>query len=200
MTEFPSGWPRTHPSARTRGQFGDMSIARLISDLQYQMKQLDAHDLRVDTDLQMRRDGLPYSNQRQPDDPGVVVYWRVGARSYAIACDAYDRVNANLRAIVKTIEAKRGIDRWGAATAEREFAGYEALPPPSGASTLKPRRPPHEVLGVHQDAPESVVAAAFRARARELHPDVAGGDADAFRELKEARDELLRQRKERAAQ
>lgn len=48
-----------------------------------------------------------------------------------------------------------------------------------------------DVLGVRPGASAREVSAAFARRARVTHPDVAGGDADAFREAVAARDALL---------
>lgn len=47
------------------------------------------------------------------------------------------------------------------------------------------------VLGIRPGASSREVSAAFARRARVTHPDVAGGDADAFREAVAARDALL---------
>ncbi|WP_424016320.1 J domain-containing protein (plasmid) [Halorientalis pallida] len=46
---------------------------------------------------------------------------------------------------------------------------------------------PHRILGVSEDAPETVVDAAYRALAKEKHPDQ-GGDPDEFTKIKEAYD------------
>lgn len=47
------------------------------------------------------------------------------------------------------------------------------------------------VLGVALDATHEQVESAYRARARESHPDRASGDAETFRRVTEARDVLL---------
>jgi molecular chaperone DnaJ len=47
-------------------------------------------------------------------------------------------------------------------------------------------RDPYEVLGVERDAPEQQVKKAFRALARELHPDVNAHDPNAEEKFKEA--------------
>lgn len=44
----------------------------------------------------------------------------------------------------------------------------------------------YEVLGVSRDASTAEISDAFRQRAKELHPDMPGGDADAFKLLNEA--------------
>lgn len=55
----------------------------------------------------------------------------------------------------------------------------------------------YEVLGIHRDADADEVRRAYRAAARDVHPD-AGGDADRFRRLAEARDTLLDPTRRRA--
>lgn len=51
-----------------------------------------------------------------------------------LACDRYDAQWKNLRAIVKTLDAMRGIERWGAYSADQAAEGAKlALPPPEGA-------------------------------------------------------------------
>jgi len=69
---------------------------------------------------------LPRSDRRAPQDPGAAVYWRNGDKKLVLACDKYTSVGENLYAIGKTIEATRGIERWGAVTAEQAFAGGDA--------------------------------------------------------------------------
>jgi len=67
------------------------------------------------------------------------------------------------------------------------MAGLAMLP--AGAALVDP----YELLGVRSDATNSVVDAAYRARARDLHPD-AGGNNDAMRALNEARDKIKQER------
>ena len=70
----------------------------------------------------------------KPTSPGIVVYAthpRQGDLRFA--CDTYQRWWHNVRAVAKTLEALRGIARWGAVRDEQQFAGFRALP---GATTL----------------------------------------------------------------
>ena len=191
VVAWPKGWTRTPAHKRGRSGFR-VTFSRGLQDVQAELRRMNASNLRVDHAGTTARDGTPLAGSKEPKDPGVVVYWNHQGRSYAMACDRWDDRASNLRAIAKTLEAKRGIDRWGAATAEAEFKGYEALPPPSGAPTSGfALRSAHEVLGVRGGALKHEIQAAFRERAKLLHPDAGGADADRWHELVRARDELL---------
>lgn len=55
--------------------------------------------------------------------------WERG-RERVIACDRWDRTRDNLHAIELSLDALRGLSRWGSsAIVEHAFAGFAALPP-----------------------------------------------------------------------
>jgi hypothetical protein len=140
----------------------------------------------ISTNIELRRDRLPYANRREPSDKGVAVYFDYKRRPMCFACDRWDRIGDNIYAIAKTIEALRGIERWGSGSmVEQAFTGFVALPAPKSA---------YEILGIRVDASEEEIESAFRQKAKQLHPN-AGGSASAMAELNEAR----RMLKERAA-
>lgn len=144
----------------------------------------------LSTNIELRRDGLPYANQRTPEDAGVAVYFERKGKQMVFACDRWDRVKDNIRAIQKTIEAMRGIERWGASDMlERAFSAFEALPAP-GQPTKRPWR---EVLGLvgEPNPTNEQIDHHYRIKAKKTHPD-AGGSDEAFNELRAARDEALR--------
>jgi hypothetical protein len=98
------------------------------------------------------------------------------------ACDKWRTVQDNMRAIQRTIEAIRGIERWGASEMmERAFAAFEALPPPKSC---------WDILGVRPGSPRDEIEAAYRAKAKRTHPD-AGGSTTAMADLNRARSEAL---------
>jgi hypothetical protein len=142
-------------------------------------------DFIVSTNLQTRLDGLPYSTAKEPADPGVAVYFRLKGADRVLACDSWDRVAGNLCAIAQHIDALRRIDRYGVGTLEQAFAGYAALP--ARGQTWR------TTLGFAPDeaVTEERIHAAFRERAREAHPDVAGGSHEAMAALTEAKADAL---------
>jgi DnaJ-class molecular chaperone len=90
-----------------------------------------------------------------------------------------------MRAIQKTIEAVRGIDRWGASDmVERAFAAFEALPPPSEPDAW------WAVLNVARSASAAEIEAAFKREAKRHHPDH-GGDPAMMQKINRARQEGL---------
>lgn len=207
--QWPGGWKRTGQYSRTRARFskqtfvdrgvneqgqrmghhtkGSISIAegtdrvlRALNTMGYRQSVI------ISSNLMLRNDGLPRSGQREPDDPGVAVYWGVGQKSRCIAVDQYDRVADNLAAIAATLEAMRAIERHGgAAILERAFTGFTALPAPAAPEQ------PWQTLGLpdsHQSREQ--IEEAYRRLAMKHHPD-RGGDANEMARINTARDMLL---------
>lgn len=183
------GWKRSIHIAESqfRRQHGNgyRSMDDSSREIILQLSRMGVPDFRViiSTNVQLRRDGLPFSNQRQPQDKGAAVYFKMDSakpnqplRECVLACDKWNRVECNLWAIAKHIDALRGQERWGVGTLDQAFAGYAALPPPSGA------RDWWIVLGVDRMAGMDTIKTAYRDLARVFHPD-AGGTAGQMAEL-----------------
>ncbi|GMG89617.1 hypothetical protein Cmtc_08370 [Cupriavidus sp. TKC] len=139
-------------------------------------------DIVISTNITTRLDGLPRSDQKAPEDPGVAVYWETkkGERR-VMAIDQYRRVADNLAAIAATLEALRAIERHGGAQIlDRAFTGFTALPSPSPAALRTWR----EVIGVSPAERDiAAVRAAYRRRAQAAHPDRPGGSHDEMAQL-----------------
>lgn len=176
---WPEGWPRTE--RRQHSRFEPHGLAAETAKIRNELSLLGARHVVVSTNIELRRDGLPYSNQRRPDDPGVAVYFLLKDRQQCIPCDRWWTVEENARAIWKSIEALRGLDRWGAKSfVDAAFKGFQALPAP-GVTHWR------NVLG------SSVVTLAdaetrYRELARERHPDKPGGSEAAMADLNVAMD------------
>lgn len=131
----------------------------------------------VSSNLMLRRDGLPYSNQREPEDSGVAVYFTLFGKQQCIPCDKWRRTVDNLIAVCKTINALRGIERWGAKEmVEAAFKGFQALPAP-GEITIT------AVQHFTDCHTKEEATKKYKQLAKELHPDV-GGNPDEFNEMK----------------
>lgn len=193
MTQaFPLHWPLGRPRAshRKRAPFNTkvnngrytetryVSMANARDRLQSELDLLRAGNIVLSTNVELRLDGQPRSGQPTPADPGAALYFTLKGKPTVLACDRWDRVEDNIVAIAKHIEALRGMDRWGVGTLEQAFAGYQALPEPEQW---------WQVLGVKADASIDEIDAAWREKARKDHPDV-GGSTAAMARLNAARD------------
>jgi hypothetical protein len=205
--QWPAGWKRTPTHQRERAQFNkkvpqyrnDPQTGRTVHayNRKQELSMFDAtnrvldelgrmgmtrEDIVISTNVELRLDGLPKSNRRAPDDPGVAVYWRKGKQSRCIAVDLYDRVEDNLAAIAATLDALRAIERHGGATIlDRAFQGFTALPAPSSW---------WQELGLSgPDATREQVEEAHRRLIMKHHPDRAGGDDEKAARINRARDQ-----------
>ena len=112
-----------------------------------ELHRMGARHIVLSTDIPIRRDGLFYATSAQPNDPGVAAHFQWRGKPFAVACDSYRRLWENVRAIGKTIEALRTIERHGASQLlERAVSGFAALPPGEDAGEVE--RPWWEVLGM----------------------------------------------------
>ena len=189
--QWPAGWTRTPAHLRERSRYR-VTQARSQDDLLHSLRLLGARYVTISTNVELRRDGLPYSNRRPPTDPGVAVYWERNGKPEVIACDSWATVGENIRAIGQAVDALRQLERCGASEIlNRAFTGFSALPAASGATGPRTWR---EVLGLDGAGPRTVeqVEAAYRRLARERHPD-AGGSHEAMLELNAAREDALRE-------
>jgi len=199
--QWPVGWKRTAPNWRTRARFAkkstgsnswtdasgqvhrslyssnaELSIADGVERVRDELKRMGISDddLVISSNLQLRLDGFPRSSQREPDDPGIAVYWRDAGDTRCMAIDRYDRVADNLAAVAATLEAMRAIERHGGAEIlNRAFTGFAALPGPGTSEHWA------DVLDA-SDAEGS-----YRRLRAQHHPD-RGGSADQFQRVQRA--------------
>ena len=130
----------------------------------------------ISTNIELRRDGLPYAGRTPMGSPGVVVYFQLDSASQVFACDKWSRVEDNMRAIGLTIQALRGIERWGSGEMmRRAFSGFKALPPPPGEETWR------SVFGLGDDATLDDVDEKFATLALQFHPDLGGDPGEMVR-------------------
>ena len=185
---WPPGFPRTKYPAQSRF---DTPEERVKRNLEFQLDLMDATNVVVTTNSELRRDGRPYANQHI-SDTGVVVYFTRKGREQAIARDNWDSIRDNLQAVAKTIEAVRGVERWGLARWSM-LHSRASLPSPRQqlpAFRCGPGVRGTRCLGVAPDAPREVIEAAGKAMQRKTHPDADGSDWE-FQEVQEAIQEAM---------
>lgn len=188
---WPEGWPRAKNRERSRFQITpDRARKNMLDEIRRLVGSKFRRDMVIiSTNLHLRQDGEPYSTQRQPEDQGVAVYFEHKDKHMVFACDRWDLIHDNIHAIGKTIEALRGIERWGASDMlDRAFAGFTAL-------EQLPEEGWREVLDmgdVHiTDTKKVLLARAerhYKILAKDAHPD-RGGSTEEMARLNMARNQ-----------
>lgn len=177
ITRYPLTWPagRGRTTRPQSSKFKVRSFAFVRDELLHELKLLGASDVVLSTNAKLRNDGLPLANQAQPSDAGVAVYFRYKGRDVCFACDRWKKIEDNMQAVRHTIEALRGIARWGTGDmVQAAFTGFAQLPAaPSSAPAV---RPWWVVLGVQSYSATDSVHSVYRLLAKEYHPDRNPGD------------------------
>lgn len=188
-TAFPLCWPPGRPVAqgrRTNRNFKS-SFATARDLCMAEIKRLGGADTIISTNIPLKKDGTPQAVDwgKTIPQPGVAVYFKRNGKQLCFACDCWNHVQDNMQAIARTIEALRGIARWGTGDMmEAAFTGFMALPERSSGEN------PLAVLGLDpaRQYGETEITAAFRRLALTEHPDKPTGSAEKFRRIKEAHD------------
>ena len=178
---WPEGWQRT-PRGRRKEASYTVNFNRARKELHRELRLLGARHVVLSTNIPLRKDGEPYSNWREPEDPGVAVYWTLKGKPQVMACDKWSKVRYNLRAVGLAVGALRMLDRTGASEImERAFMGFQALPSQGGEEHWR------VTLGFDPEEPVTpdLLTKRFRELARTHHPDQ-GGVAEDFRKLNSA--------------
>lgn len=186
---WPLGYPRTrHPKRSPFTSTRKRTAGSIRNELLAELRRMRCRDVIISTNIRVRQDGVLYAKFAEPDDSGVAVYFVLRGSQHVIACDAWRKVADNLRAISKSIDALRGLDRWGCTDiVERAFTGFQALPAPgegTGSAWW-------DILGTDPRATEDQVVAAYRKRVKEVHPDTRHGSEAAFRVVQVAYEQAL---------
>lgn len=171
---FPLAWPmqwKRTPVHQRQSAIFRTGFGKARDMLVNEVRKLGGRNLVISSNNNLRKDGLPYANQREPEDVGVAVYFDLFGKQQCVPCDKWTKVTDNLYAIALCIEALRGLERWGAKDmVQASFTGFAALPDYTSANYI--------------DYFEGVIdlehlRERYKNLAKELHPD-AGGNANDF--------------------
>lgn len=193
MERYPLNWPPTKPRTRnpSKSDFAQ-TLGKALEGLKLEVKRLGGRELIISSNLRCQSDGTPYANQREPTDRGIAVYFKYRPPTHRLtepdldmcfSCDRWNTTACNVWAIAKTIEALRGIARWGSGEMLRAaFTGFAALPAPFD---------PWKFLGLERArATREDVERRFRVLRSKMHPDH-GATADDFTNLTDAKNMAL---------
>lgn len=179
---WPPGKPRTVSYYRKAGNFSadgrSITTDAALRRIDRELGRIGGKNPLVSSNVELRVDGKPRMDRAPPVDPGVCLYFDLGGKPHALACDAYKTVPQNLAAIAAHLEATRAIVRHGVATSAEMFTAFVALPQPKRW---------WEILGVTGSATLAEVEGAWRRLAADHHPD-RGGSQARMAEINAARD------------
>lgn len=179
---WPVGWQRSRLQISSRFE---TNTTKALSLLNGEVHRLGGRSLVISTNVPLKADGTMRAD-REPVDPGVAVYFQRNDKPVVFACDKFDVVRDNLLAIAKTIEAMRGIERWGASEMmERAFSGFKGLP-----ETASEGEDCWKVLNLPPMSPQHLVTLVHRDMVRKLH--ATNASSEDFARVNVARDDALR--------
>lgn len=183
------------PATQRKRSAFDSTWSTTLELLDREVRHLGGRDVVIEVDVReqdIRLDGMLRANARA-DSPAVVVAFETRQHGPMLyRCDRFERSyraasvgwQENIRAIAKTLEALRSVDRYGATETGQQYAGFKALP----AGTAMPashmtRERAIAILASYVDVPpqhlnlepESLRSTWRRAR-RLTHPDRHAGD------------------------
>lgn len=183
---YPLQWPEGRERTRIRqeAQF-DTKFTDALFGIKKELRLMCAKNVVISTNITLKQNGDPYANQSEPQDRGVAVYFTYNNQQLCFACDRWWKVKDNLQAVRKTIEALRGIKRWGTGDmVQAAFTGFKQIENVTGWRLT---------LMLTNNCTLEQAEQNYRALAQRFHPDK-GGDPKKMSELnlaiQEARKEL----------
>lgn len=196
------GWPDEHGKPRGEWARFKATYSKTEKLLKRELELIGAREIVLQTGhypRDIRRDGLPKVDARSPRFPGVVLgfrKWNPAAKNYdtiQLPCSTFDHWEDNLRAVALSLEALRAVDRYGVTRKNEQYAGWtkriesqtgaqggngklsvEAAALVIAACASASGEQFSSVL-IQSDSAEA--ERAFKAAAREVHPDAGGSEA-----------------------
>ncbi|MCI2959531.1 hypothetical protein MN032_17740 [Agromyces atrinae] len=179
-------WPTERTGRPRRSQFAS-TLGTTLGELQRETRAIGARDVRLQIDLdpaKFRIDGKPRADA-VPRSAGLILTFETSLGAQSFPCDAFDRWQDNLRAIVLSLEALRKVDRYGVTKRGEQYRGFLAIESatamPAGFTSVEGAwRFILEAGGY--DPEETRVAGRVRDAKRATHPDL-GGRAETFQRV-----------------
>lgn len=185
--DWPIGFKRTDKSKRKFSPFRQTPGAAQ-DFLHAEVRRIGGKKLIVSTNIPVRKDGFMYADyiNKKQEDPGVAIYFEMDGEPISMCCDQYIKIQDNIYALGKSVEALRGIDRWGCSEfMKRAFTGFKALPESGSAAGTC-----WEILDLQPTRDEDLIKQMYRIKALKHHPD-RGGDSSKFDSLTKAYEQAL---------
>jgi hypothetical protein len=122
--------PTTPASERRSFYSFRASWPNTLELLQRELGYLEARDVVIEADFgesDLRQDGWPRANARQPSHPGIRIAFTSKHGPLIYATDAYANWQHNVRAIALGLEALRAVDRYGITRTGEQYTGWRQI-------------------------------------------------------------------------
>ena len=144
--------------------------------LEAELRHLRAKEVTVQAGYrQVRNDGWPYSAAK-PEHPAVALQYSTANSRFVFRAFRYTRFEDNLRAIAKTLESLRGIDRWGVVEGQ-QYSGFKQIEAPTAEGKMTREAAAAWLAFFSNVSSEELLGSpgkldqAFREARIKLHPD-----------------------------
>lgn len=174
---YPLYWPDSQPRTKESERINfpsstNWTVMSVWREFYYEVERLTKFPWIFSSSAEWStREGRPKSYD--PNDTGAALWFKRKKDGpwLCIACDKFNTLGGNIRAIQLIIEGRRREERYGTtAMIESAWSAFEVKALPVAYE------PWHIILEVAPDCPLEVAEAAYRALARKAHPDAGGTD------------------------
>ena len=176
-------WPGPRTNSRRDATFR-ASYTKTLDELEYELQKLGARDIVIQveklTRADIRNDGWPRSGTwvNGYGGPGVVLSFECSKGSISMPCDRFGDWQDNIRAIAKSLEALRMVDRYGVTKGNEQYRGWAQIEAPTNGHKMT-RREAIEIIALASGADSAALSdhwetlgEAMIKRAKKLmHPD-----------------------------
>jgi hypothetical protein len=188
-----SNWPGKPTSAYSR-EIGPYKadLTDTLATLARELAALNARDVVLEVDFRerdIRLDGLPRSNASM-QSPGLILSFQSKHGPLRLHFDRFTKWESNLRAIALHLEHLRLAGLYGVGKDGQQYAGWKALPAPSGTAISTASKARVFIYGQAGLDPRKHMVnhnEAYRLAAKRLHPDSETGDHELFVQLQQAK-------------
>jgi hypothetical protein len=121
--------PTPSHERRSRWTF-KASWSNTLAMLDDEIRKLDGREIIIGggwAERDIRLDGLPRSDAREPAFPGVEISFEVKGKRMVYATDVCDSWQHNVRSIALGLGALRAVDRYGITRKGEQYAGFAQL-------------------------------------------------------------------------
>jgi len=179
------GQPFTPSSQRRSRWTFKAGWADTINLLDREVDYLGAKSFVIEADFReqdIRLDGMPRSNARSPEFPGIRVSFESKHGPLQYQTDTCAFWQHNVRSIALGLEALRAVDRYGITSRAEQYTGFKAIES-GGLGTRAAEAIVRKYAGpkVSDSLQEN-----WKHARRHTHPDKHGGDHTLWNELEEA--------------